>query len=483
MNNRSFKKSFKNGFAMCVAVAASMLGMSAYATWTYDSSAGTLSNDTGYSFTVAEVTLTDPETKAEVPGFEITTTAPSTATGDLDFTNVATETGTGKNVISFNLVNANGASLVGDVSTCYKVTAPHVINICRQIFNGNKVIKEVVLSEKVTAFPAQCFNGTTSLTNLTPRTFPYVTTLFDKVHNSLLHNQFNSSGIVGELNFPNVTNVGTKAFWKTKITGVSLPRVEEIGEGAFEGCTSLTGDLYFAELKKTGSYPFKGCSLITSFTAPKMETVSDSVLQNCSALTNVSFGAACGGNYGNNAFASCSKLVSLTPWPNFSNITNTYDNKGNIYFYYNPIKGCSSLVGSIELSGPLGLHTIMNDWMDGCNGITSITIRTPWVTNVVNHAARNLAPGATIYWNTDKAPLAFGTTVFASKDADNRARIIVKNDLDGWKALSCFTDASTLSAKDSTNRADWPGKKTFGVLQSHTWLVDGSVKGLMILIR
>ena len=193
MNNHSFKKSAKNGFAMCVAVAASMLGMSAYATWTYDSSAGTLSDaDTGYSFTVAEVTLTDPETKESVTGFEIKSKAASTATGDLDFTNVATETGTGKNVISFNLVNSNGASLVGDVSTCYKVTAPHVINICRQIFNGNKVIKEVVLSEKVTAFPAQCFNGTTSLTNLTPRTFPYVTTLFDKVHNNLLHNQFNS---------------------------------------------------------------------------------------------------------------------------------------------------------------------------------------------------------------------------------------------------------------------------------------------------
>ncbi len=488
MNNHSVKKSFKNGFAMCAAVAASMLGMSAYATWTYaagtTTGTGTLADSTtGYSFTVKDVTLTDPSDGSSVTGFEITTKAPSTATGDLDFTNVGTETGTDKNVISFNLVNSNGASLVGDVSTCYKVTAPHVINICRQIFNGNKVIKEVVLSEKVTAFPAQCFNGTTSLTNLTPRTFPYVTTLFDKVHNTLLHNQFNSSGIVGELNFPNVTNVGTKAFWKTKITGISLPKVEEIGEGAFEGCTSLTGDLYFAELKKLGSYPFKGCTAITSFTAPKMETVSGAVLQNCTALTNVSFGAACGGNYGDNAFASCSKLVSLTPWPNFSNLTNTYDNKGNIYFYYNPIKGCSSLVGSIELSGPAGLHTIKDDWMDGCNGITSITIRTPWVTNVVNYAARNLAPGATIYWNTDKAPLAFGNSVFISKDDSNRSRIIVKNDLDGWKALSGFADASTLTAAKSTDRADWPGKKTFGLLNSKVWLVDGSVKGLMILIR
>ena len=447
----------------------------AQATWTYDSTAGTLSDaTTGYSFTVAEVTLTDPETKESVTGFEITTTAPSTATGDLDFTNVATETGTGKNVISFNLVNVNGASLVGDVSTCYKVTAPHVINICRQIFNNNKVIKEVVLSEKVTAFPAQCFNGTTSLTNLTPRTFPYVTTLFDKVHNNLLHNQFNSSAIVGELNFPNVTNVGAKAFWKTtKITGVSLPRVEEIGEGAFEKCTSLTGDLYFAELKKLGSYPFKNCDSITSFSAPKLEVVGSAALQSCDALTTISLGAACATNWADSAFSDCGKLTSLTPWPSFSNVTNTYF-KGSPCFYYNPIKGCSSLVGSIELSGPAGLHTIMNDWMDGCNGITSITIRTPWVTNVVNHAARSLAPGATIYWNTDKAPLAFGTTVFASKDAKNRSRIIVKNDLDGWKALSGFTDASTLSAKDSTDREDWPGKKTFGLLNSKVWLVEAS---------
>ncbi len=454
----------------------------AQAAWVYDSGAGTLSDAaTGYSFTVAEVTLTDPETKADVTGFEITSKAASTATGDLDFTNVATETGTGKNVISFNLVNSNGASLVGDVSTCYKVTAPHVINICRQIFNGNKVIKEVVLSEKVTAFPALCFNGTTSLTNLTPRTFPYVTTLFDRVHNTLQHFQFTSSAVGGEFYFPNVTNVGSQVFQKSNITGISLPRVENIMNGAFESCTSLTGDLYFAELKTLGSYPFKSCTAITSFTAPKMETVSDSVLQNCSELTNVSFGAACGGNYGNNAFASCSKLVSLTPWPNFSNITNTYDNKGNIYFYYNPIKGCSSLVGSIELSGPAGLHTIKDDWMQGCNGITSITIRTPWVTNVVKNVAagniastHGLAPGATIYWNTQKAPLAFGNPAFISKDANNRSRIIVKNDLDGWKALSGFVDASTLSANDSTNRVDWPGKKTFGRLNGNVWLVEAS---------
>ena len=453
----------------------------AQATWTYDSSANTLSNDTGYSFTVAEVTLTDPETKESVTGFEIKSKAPSTATGDLDFTNVASDTETGKNVISFNLVNSNGASLVGDVSTCYKVTAPHVINICRQIFNGNKVIKEVVLSEKVTAFPALCFNGTTSLTNLMPRTFPYVTTLFDRVHNTLQHFQFTSSAVEGEFYFPNVTNVGSQVFQKSKITGISLPRVENIMNGAFESCTSLTGDLYFAELKTLGSYPFKSCTAITSFTAPKMETVADSVLQNCSALTNVSFGAACGGNYGNNAFASCGKLVSLTPWPNFSNITNTYDNKGNIYFYYNPIKGCSSLAGSIELSGSSGLHTIKDDWMQGCNGITSITIRTPWVTNVVKNVAagniastHGLAPGATIYWNTQKAPLAFGNPAFISTDVNNRSRIIVKNDLDGWKALSGFTDASTLSAKDSTERADWPGKKTFGLLNSNVWLVEAS---------
>ena len=353
-----------------------------------------------------------------------------------------------------------------------------MINICRQIFNGNKVVKEVVLSEKVTAFPAQCFNGTTSLTNLTPRTFPYVTTLFDRVHNNLLHNQFNSSAIVGELNFPNVTNVGVKTFWKTKITGVSLPRVEEIGEGAFEGCTSLTGGLYFAELKKLGSYPFKNCDSITSFSAPKLEVVGSAALQHCDALTTISLGAACATNWADSAFSDCGKLTSLTPWPSFSNVTNTYS-KGSPCFYYNPIKSCSSLVGSIELSGPAGLHTIMNDWMDGCNGITSITIRAPWVTNVVNHAARNLAPGATIYWNTDKAPRAFGTTVFASKDANNRARIIVKNDLDGWKALSGF---AAVSDKDKA-RTDYPGKKTFGVLQGHTWLVDGNVKGLMILIR
>ena len=448
----------------------------AQATWTYDESTKTLSNDTGYSFTVAEVTLTDPETKAEVTGFEIKSKAASTATGDLDFTNVATDTGTGKNVISLNV-----EAIVNNATTCTKFTAPHVMKICSKLFASNTTIQDVTLSDKIEVFYAQCFINTTKLTNFSPRVFPYVKSLAHKQHGSLYDFQFASSAVGGEFYFPNVTNVGTKAFQNSKITGISLPRVEEIGEGAFESCTSLTGDLYFAELKTLGSYPFKKCSLITSFTAPKMETVSGAVLQNCSVLTNVSFGTACGGNYGNNAFSNCGKLVALTPWPNFSNITNTYDNKGNICFYYNPISGCSSLAGSIELSGPAGLHTIKDDWMQGCNGITSITIRTPWVTNVVKNVAagniastHGLAPGATIYWNTQKAPLAFGNPAFISKDEKNRSRIIVKNDLDGWKALSGFTDASTLSAKDSTDREDWPGKKTFGLLNSKVWLVEAS---------
>ncbi len=443
----------------------------AQATWVYDADAKTLSNDTGYSFTVAEVTLTDPETKESVTGFEIKSAATADATGEhLDFTNVGTDTGTGKNVISLNV-----EAIVNKATACTKFTAPHVMKICSKLFASNTTIQDVTLSDKIEVFYAQCFFNTTKLTSFSPRVFPYVKSLAHKQHGSLYDYQFTSSVVGGEFYFPNVTNVGTKVFQKSKITGISLPKVEEIGEGAFEECTSMTGDLYFAELKTLGSYPFKKCTAITSFTAPKMETVSGAVLQNCSALTNVSFGAACGGNYGNSAFSNCGKLVALTPWPNFSNLTNTYDSKtGDPQFYYNPISGCSSLVGSIELSGPAGLHTIKNDWMDGCNGITSITIRTPWVTNVVNHAARNLAPGATIYWNTDKAPLAFGSTVFTSKEASNRSRIIVKNDLDGWKALSSFVDASTLSAKDSTNRVDWPGKKTFGLLQSHVWLVEAS---------
>ncbi len=464
-------------FKSAAVVAAVIWGsIEAQAAWVYDSTAKTLADaDTGYSFTVGEVTLTDPSDGSSVTGFEIKSKAPSTASGDLDFTNVATETGTGKNVISLNK-----DSIVNDVTTCTKLVAPHVMKICRNLCNGNKIIQSVTLSDKIEVFYLQCFNGTTSLTDFSPRVFPYVKSLVEKMNNNTRDLQFCNSAITGELSFPNVTNVGTKVFnGASKLTAISLPKVEEIMDGAFEK-SGLVGDLYFAELKKLGSYPFKNCQKITSFTAPKLEVVGSAALQICYALTNVSVGAAA--NYGDLTFFNCSKLVSLTPWPTFNNITNTYDAKGNIGFNYNPIKGCSALVGAIELSGPAGLHTIQNDWMQGCNGITSITIRTPWVTNVVRNVATSLAPGVTIYWNTQKAPKAFGNPAFTSKDGSNRSRIIVKNDTDGWKAISGFVDAATLSAKDSTNRVDWPGKKTFGLLHSSVWLVEAS-KSFVIRIQ
>ena len=436
----------------------------AQATWTYDSSANTLSNDTGYSFTVAEVTLTDPETKESVTGFEIKSKAPSTATGDLDFTNVATETGTGKNVISFGMAEFLGSA------TCTKVIAPDVMKLVEKTFYNQKTITEVKLSKKLGTFPKWSMAGMSALTTLTPTEYPYITEItgtgaFDQ-----------DVALEGEFSFPSLTKItGANTFIRCgKITCVSMPKIEEIGNSTFERCSSLVGDLQFDELKSIGSSAFLLTS-ITSFKAPKVTSVGGYAFYQCESLKSVELNEEVKTKYGDYAFNKCKVLETLSPLPFWSNITNTYNSKnGEILLEGSQIiNECPKLVGAVEMTGPAGLHTLTGSWLRNCNSITSVTIRTPWVTNVANYVCCNIAPSATVYWITEKAPQSIASSAFWSvSPTKGLVRIIVKHDIDGWTNLSQYAAVSATDEKS----VDWPGKKTFGKLdqQVDVWLVEAS---------
>ena len=294
------------------------------------------------------------------------------------------------------------------------------------------------------------------------------------------------------------TVIGWNAFSSCAITSFDAPKATSIGASAFQNCQSLT-NINASLVTTLGDSAFYICKKLEKLDMPKLVSIGSSGVRDtalkeliapgvtkiganafmgCGSITNIQLGASCATNYGDRVYEGCEKLVKLEPWPSFLNLTNVGT------WLINPMSSCKSLVGSIELSGPAGLHTIPSGWMNYCNNITSITIRTPRITNVVDWTVRDLAPGAVIYWNTQKAPISFGRAFF-SKDKNNRARIIVKGDVSGW-GNTVYSAALTELTDTERARTDWPGKKTFGLITNPnatpTYLVDGR-GGLCIRVQ
>ena len=294
------------------------------------------------------------------------------------------------------------------------------------------------------------FSGCSSLTNI----------VVSKELTVIGRNTFDSCKVTS-FDFPKVTEIGLQAFQNCSVlTNINTPLVTTLRNAALYGCKKLTKiDMPKLELIEANGVRDTG---LFELIAPNVTRVGDNAFMGCGSITNIQLGAACATNYGDRLYENCEKLVKLEPWPSLLNVTNT-----GVRNLVNPMSGCKSLVGSIELSGPAGLHTIPQAWMDNCNNITSITIRTPRITNVVQYAVQRLAPGAVIYWNTEKAPISFGQSFF-SNDGNNRTRIFVKGDMAGW-SNAVYNAGLTDSDK---NRSDYPGKKTFGrIRDSNAYLV------------
>ncbi len=289
------------------------------------------------------------------------------------------------------------------------------------------------------------FSGCSSLTNI----------VVSKELTVIGRNTFDSCQVTS-FDFPKVTEIGLQAFQNcTVLTNLNAPAVTILRDAALYGCKKLTKiDMPKLELIEANGVRDTG---LFELIASGVTNVGANAFMGCTAITNIQLGAACATNYGDRLYENCEKLVKLEPWPSLLNVTNTGERNN---YLVNPMSGCKSLVGSIELSGPAGLHTIPQAWMNNCNNITSITIRTPWITNVVVYSVQGLAPGAVIYWNTEKAPLSFGQS-FYSTDQNNRTRIFVKGDMAGW---SNAVYNAGITDNDKT-RSDWPGKKTFGKIR------------------
>ena len=117
------------------------------------------------------------------------------------------------------------------------------------------------------------------------------------------------------IQIPNsVTSIGSSAFSGcSSLASIQIPNsVTRIGSSAFSGCTSLTSIEIPNSVTSIGNYAFSLCSSLTSIEIPNSVTsIGDYAFSYCYSLTNVVIGKSVT-SIGDSAFYFCLSLTKIT---------------------------------------------------------------------------------------------------------------------------------------------------------------------------
>ena len=171
-----------------------------------------------------------------------------------------------------------------------------------------------------------------------------------------------------------VTKIGSYAFDGSGVTSVTIPNtVWLIGEGAFQGCTSLPGVTIPNSVTHIGSIAFSGCSGLTSVTIPNSVTfIGGSAFSTCSNLTSISIPNSVT-FIGSSAFSFCSGLTKVNvsdigAWCNID--FDDYESNPLSYAHHLYLNGSEVT----DLMIPNSVTSIGDNAFYGCSGLTSVTI-------------------------------------------------------------------------------------------------------------
>ncbi len=217
-----------------------------------------------------------------------------------------------------------------DCSSLTSVTIPAgVTSIGNQAFSGCSSLTSVTIPAGVTSIGDWAFSRCRSLTSVT---IPAgVTRIGDYA--------FSGCSSLTSMTIPaGVTSIGGGAFngtalyndssnWENGVlyVGKTLIAAEDlhgeysiregtrcIGDGAFCGCSSLTGVTIPAGVTSIGDWALYGCSSLTSVTIPAgVTSIGDRAFYGCSSLTSVTIPDSVR-SIGDSAFYGCSSLTSVT---------------------------------------------------------------------------------------------------------------------------------------------------------------------------
>ncbi len=181
--------------------------------------------------------------------------------------------------------------------------------------------------------------------------------LFDKVQQMLVEYP---GGLAGAYTVPsNITSIASDAFGEGTISAINISAsVTNIGDFAFEFCSSLTNAMLAQGVTSIGSYVFYACTNLGKITIPSTVTNIGEFAFAYSGLTNIIV-APGPTNIGQQAFSDCVNLLSIT-------IPESVSDLGQ-----NSFSGCSKLTNCLL---PKGMTVIGGEAFYLCSSLNGISI-------------------------------------------------------------------------------------------------------------
>lgn len=228
--------------------------------------------------------------------------------------------------------------------------------------------------------------------------------------------------------------------------------LKSIGDRAFSSGPLLDVEV-FPSLTTLGSAAFRD-NPMTSFVAPRLETLGDNALWG-SSLTNLvpRFGTV-----------MCSSPYVLS-----------YQNKlTGVLTIGNPSQTAIGYCAFYEVSG-----------------ISEFDIISP-ISSIDGWGLGNLKPGCVIRWH-GKAPTDIGEAAIGNAlSTKPLVQIRACSNIAGWTGLPQFVPIADIDAEYKTEAYGYPGRRTIGWLvftasedypSSYAWLVDDASRGLVVIMR
>lgn len=127
---------------------------------------------------------------------------------------------------------------------------------------------------------------------------------------------FYSAAIEGKYYLKNVVSVGTQAFYKAKLSGISLPNATTVADSAFYASALITASI--PKLAVINKSVFSGCASLVGVSLPSATSVLDSAFEGCKSLYGIDLPNIT--VLGKNAFKGATSLYDFNMDKNGHNI-------------------------------------------------------------------------------------------------------------------------------------------------------------------